>query len=141
MEITSFFNQYLDPMLQAPELEVKPLKTPTFEQDVQRFEAVLSGEGPYQPNSIDLVMPATEPNAIDNMNQTLITKVSKLKNNMDRHIGSMEKLLNISKNDEFTMQDSVNLMWDMTLFSIENTVVSKVGEKSGEAVKTLFRNQ
>ena len=139
MEITSFFNQYFDPMLKAPELEVKPLKTPTFEQDVQRFEAVLSGEGPYQPNSIDLVMPATEPNAIDNMNKTLIKKASNLKNTVDQRIDKIKSY--IKHPDDFTLQDSLKFSWDMAMLNIETETISKVGQKSGEAVKTLFRNQ
>jgi hypothetical protein len=139
MEISSFLNYYVDSTLNAPELDVKPLKGPDCEQDVQRFEAILSGEGSYQPKSVDLLMPAAEPNAIQSMGHTLMNKVSTLKQSVDNRIGRIDSELMAA--EDLTITDVLKLQYEVNMFSIESSLIAKSGDKAGEGIKTLFRNQ
>lgn len=142
MEIVSILNHYLDPMLHAPQPELKPLKAPACEQDVQRFDAICNGEGTYQPKAIDLIMPATEPNAIENVRHTFVNRVSTLKKSMDNRLGRVDKVFErIKLSDKFDFADGLKIQWELSMFSLESTMVSKSGEKAGEGIKTLFRNQ
>jgi hypothetical protein len=139
MEISSVLNYYLDPMLHAPQEALKPLKAPDFERDVQRFEAVLSGEGPYQPKSLDLVMPATEPNAIQNAGQALLNKVNTMKTSVDTRMNRVEAMF--QEAGALDIADVLKLQWEVSMFSIESSLIAKSGDKAGEGIKTLFRNQ
>ena len=139
MEISSMLDLYLDPMVNAPQQELKPMKAPDCEQDVQRFEAILNGEGPYQPKSLDLVLPATAPNAIDNVSNAILDKVSSLKNSVDARIENINQSL--MDPEEFTIEDVMHLQWEVSMFSIESSLMAKSGDKAGEGIKTLFRNQ
>jgi hypothetical protein len=141
MEIISLIDQYLDPMIYAPQEELKPLKAPNCEQDVQRFEAILSGEGPYQPKTLDLIMPATEPNAIQNMSQTILNKVSTMKQSVDNRVGRINDTLQGIHTKDFGIADMLKLQWEISMFSIESSMIAKSGDKAGEGIKTLFRNQ
>jgi len=139
MEVSSMLNLYLDPTINAPLQEFKPMKAPDCERDVQRFEAILNGEGAFQPKSLDLVLPATEPNAIENVSQTILDKVSSLKNSVDSRIEKVnQKLL---EPEQFTIGDALELQWELSMFSIESSLMAKSGDKAGEGIKTLFRNQ
>lgn len=139
MEVSSVLNYYLDPMLNAPQETLKPMKAPDCEQDVQRFEAVLSGEGPYQPKTLDLVMPATQPNAIQVAGRTLLDKVNTMKISMDSRMNHVHALL--QNPDTLGIADLLRLQWDVSMFSIESSLIAKSGDKAGEGIKTLFRNQ
>jgi hypothetical protein len=139
MEISAFLNYYVDPAFNAPQLETKPLKAPDCEQDVQRFEAILAGEGAYQPKSIDLLMPPTEPNAIQSMGHTLMNKVSSLKQTVDGRLGRINTELATAEDLELT--DVLKLQYEVSMFSIESSLIAKSGDKAGEGIKTLFRNQ
>jgi hypothetical protein len=139
MEISSMLDLYLDPKVNAPPQELKPIKAPDCDQDVQRFEAILKGEGPYQPKSLDLVMPATAPNAVDNMNHAIFDKVSSLKNSVDLRMDHINQTL--QDPDHFTIGEAMKLQWEVSMFSIESSLMSKCGDKAGEGIKTLFRNQ
>ena len=139
MEISSLLDLYLDPRVNAPQQELKPLKAPDCEQDVQRFEAILSGEGPYQPKSLDLVMPATESNAIENMGHTLLDKVSTLKQSVDHRMNRIDAVL--QRPDDIDITDMLKLQWEVSMYSIESSLIAKSGDKAGEGIKTLFRNQ
>jgi hypothetical protein len=126
----------------APQQELKPMKAPDCDQDVQRFESILKGEGSYQPKSLDLVMPATEPNAIQNVGHTILNKVSTLKNSVDNRLDRVNsKLDKFTIEGEFQLSDALELQKELYMFSIETTMMSKSGEKAGEGLKTLFRNQ
>lgn len=139
MEITSLLDFYLDPMVNAPQQELKPMKAPDCDQDVQRFEAILLGEGPYQPKSLDLIIPATEPNAIDNVGHTILEKVSNLKNSVDNRMVHINNAL--EQPDNFSIAEMLKLQWEVSMFSIESSLMAKSGDKAGEGIKTLFRNQ
>lgn len=139
MEISTFINYYVDPNLNAPQMDAKPLKAPDFEQDVQRFEAILSGEGAYQPKSIDMLMPTSESNAIQNMGNTLVDKVSGLKESVDIRMGRINT--EIETAGELGLADMLKLQYEVSMFSIESNLIAKSGDKAGEGIKTLFRNQ
>lgn len=139
MEISSILNYYIDPTLNAPHLETKPLKAPDCEQDVQRFEAILSGEGSYQPKSVELLMPTTEPNAIQSMGQTLMNKVSGLKQSVDNRVGRIDSKLKATQEMELT--DVLKLHHEISMFGLESSLIAKSGDKASESIKTLFRNQ
>jgi hypothetical protein len=139
MEISTFLNYYVDPTLNAPQMEVKPLKGPDCEQDVKRFEAILSGEGSYQPKSVDLLMPASESNAIQCMGHTLLDKVSTLKQSVDGRVGRINADIETAGDLELT--DMLRLQYEVSMFSIESSLIAKSGDKAGEGIKTLFRNQ
>jgi hypothetical protein len=142
MEISSILiEQYLDPMINAPVEELKPLKAPNCEQDVQRFEAILSGEGPYQPKTLDLIMPATEPNAIQNVSQTFLNRVTTIKQTVDDRRGRVNSAMEKMSSDHFNIGDVLRITVDMHMLSIENHLIAKSGDKAGEGIKTLFRNQ
>lgn len=139
MEIISILSQYLDPLQEMPLQEMKPLKAPDCEQDVRRFEAILSGEGPYQPKSLDLVMPATEPNAVQTMGDTILNKVSTMKKSIDNRTNRMDALFENAESLE--IGDLLRLQWQVAMFDIETSLITKSGDKAGEGIKTLFRNQ
>ena len=139
MEISSVLGQYLNPMQDMPLQEMKPLKAPDCEQDVQRFEAILSGEGPYKPKSLDIVMPATEPNAVQTMGDTILNKVSSMKESIDNHTSHMDALF--ENPGDLEIGELLRLQWQVTMFDIETSIITKSGDKAGEGIKTLFRNQ
>jgi hypothetical protein len=139
MEISNVLNYFFDPSFNAPQLEAKPLKAPDCEQDVQRFEAILSGEGSFQPKSIDLLMPPVEPNAIETMSHTLLNKVSNLKQTVDGRLGHINAKLASAEDMELT--DLLKLQHEVYMFSVESSLIAKSGDKAGEGIKTLFRNQ
>lgn len=142
MEISSLIDFYLDPATNAPQQEIKPLKAPDCEQDVQRFESILKGEGPYQPKSLDLIMPATDPNAIQNVGEAVLQKVTKLKTSSETRRNRIdEKLQKIIEDDEINMADVIELQWEVNRFSIETLMLTKSGDKAGDGIKTMFRNQ
>ena len=139
MEISNVLNYFVDPGFNAPQLETKPLKAPDCEQDVLRFEAILSGEGSFQPKSIDLLMPPVEPNAIQTMGHTLLDKVSTLKQTVDGRLGRINAELASAEDLELT--DVLKLQYEVSMFSVESSLIAKSGDKAGEGIKTLFRNQ
>jgi hypothetical protein len=139
MEISNVLNYFVDPGFNAPQLETKPLKAPDCEQDVQRFEAILSGEGSFQPKSIDLLMPPVEPNAIETMSHTLLNKVSNLKQNVDTRFGRVRARLESA--EDLELADVLRLQYEVSMFSIESSLIAKSGDKAAEGIKTLFRNQ
>lgn len=139
MEISTFLNYYVDPSLNAPQMEAKPLKAPDCEQDVQRFEAILSGGSSYQPKSIEQLMPATESNAIQSMGQTLMDKVSTIKQSVDNRMGRIDAEMKLA--DGMDLTDALKLQYELSMFSIESSLIAKSGDKAGEGIKTLFRNQ
>lgn len=139
MEISSVLHHYLGSMPYEPQEVLKPLKAPDCEQDVQRFEAILAGEGPYQPKSIDLAMPAIESNAVQNMGQTLLDKVSTMKSSVDTHLDNVHAMFQDANALDIT--DVLKLQWELSMFSIESSLITKSGDKAGEGIKTLFRNQ
>jgi hypothetical protein len=126
-------------MVNAPQQELKPLKAPDCDQDVQRFESILKGEGPYQPKSLDLILPATAPNAIENVSHAILDRVSSLKNSVDNRMTEINQSLLVT--EEFTIEDALRLQWEVSMFSIESSLMAKSGDKAGEGIKTLFRNQ
>lgn len=139
MEISTFLNYYVDPTLNAPQMEVKPPKAPDCVQDVQRFEAILSGEGSFQPKSIDMLMPASESNAIQSMGDTLLNKVSGLKETVDKRVGRINADMETA--GELQLADMLRLQYEVSMFSIESSLIAKSGDKAGEGIKTMFRNQ
>lgn len=145
MEISTIIDHYLDPGLYAPQQEFKPLKAPNCEQDVQRFEAILSGEGPYRPKNLELIMPATEDNAIQKFSDTFVDKVSSIKQSVDDRMGRItDKLHALTENDGENLIDigeALKLQWELVNVEVETRLVSKSGEKASEGIKTLFRNQ
>jgi hypothetical protein len=141
MEISSLLDIYISPATQTPQQEIKPMKAPDCDQDVQRFESILKGEGPYQPKTLDLVIPAIEPNAIQNVGHTILDKVSTLKSSVDNRMDRVNTKLDKMADGDFDVADALNLQMEIGMFSIEATMMSKSGEKAGEGLKTLFRNQ
>lgn len=142
MEISSLIDFYLDPATNASQQDLKPLKAPDCDQDVQRFESILKGEGPYQPKSLDLVMPATDPNAIQNVGEALLDKVTRLKTSAENRKNRIdEKLKTIVESDDINMADVIELQWEVNRFSIETLMLTKSGDKAGDGIKTMFRNQ
>jgi len=139
LEISVILNQYIDPFIDAPQPEIKPLKTPNCEQDVQRFEAILSGDGPYLPKSMDLVMPPTEPNAVNNLGHTILDKVSTMKQSVDDRMKRINTVF--LERNQIDIADMLRLQWEVSMFGIESSMIAKSGDKAGEGIKTLFRNQ
>jgi hypothetical protein len=141
MEISSLIDLYMAPAAQTAQQETKPLKAPDLDQDVQRFESILKGEGPYQPKSLDLIMPATEPNAIQNMGHTVLDKVTTLKSSVDNRLERINAKLDTIQTGKFEITDALELQKELYAFTLETTMMSKSGDKAGDGIKTLFRNQ
>ena len=141
MQIASVLNHYLDPMIHAPHQELKLLKAPACDQDVRRFESVLNGEGAFQPKTIDLIMPATAPNAIENMGHTLVHRVSTIKQSMDHGMKRINEVLDKLSSKDFKIVDALRLTQEVYMFSIQNTMVTKIADKTGEGLKMMIRHQ
>lgn len=140
MEISSFINTYLPPTANTSLQELKPMKAPACDQDVQRFESIIAGKGPYQPRSLDLIMPATEPNAIQTMGHNLLDRVSRLKRSADSRFKRIESFI---ENPPVITDPGValTLQWELSMFSIETAMITKAGNKAADGIKTLFKNQ
>jgi hypothetical protein len=139
MEISAFINHYLDPTINAPQLETKPLKAPEFEQDVQRFEAIVSGEGAYQPKSIEFLTPMVESNSIQSMGHALVNKVANLKETVNGRINRINA--EFQSAEDLDISDMLRLQYEISMFGVESSLIAKSGDKAGEGIKTLFRNQ
>ena len=145
MEISAIIDHYLEPGMYAPQQELKPLKAPNCEQDVQRFESILSGEGAYRPRNLELIMPATESNAIQRFSDTFVNKVTSIKQSVDDRMSRItNRLHTLTENNGKNMIDmgeALKLQWELVNVEVETRLVAKSGEKAGEGIKTLFRNQ
>lgn len=141
MEISSLIDLYLPPAANMPQQEIKAMKAPDCDQDIQRFEAILAGEGPYQPKSLDLVMPAIEPNAIQNVSQNILDKVTQFKESSDNSMDRINAKMDAASDGDLDFGDMINFQIECAKFTIETSLLTKSGEKAGEGIKTLFRNQ
>lgn len=140
MEISSILD-YIAPLENAPQPELKAMKAPDLDQDVQRFESILKGEGPYQPKSLDLVMPATEPNAVQTVGNTILDNVTTLKTSVDNRLERINEKIASFDTKEYTITDALELQQELYMYTLETTMMSKSCDKAGEGLKTMFRAQ
>lgn len=139
MYSTSFSNFYLIPPEDAARLEPKELKAPANDKDVERFEAILSGDGAYKPKSLELVMPATDSNAVQRMGSNILDRITDLKQSVDDRNARVGELF--KESDGLSMQNALKVQWELTMFSVESTLMTTSASKAGEGIKTLFKNQ
>lgn len=139
MEISTIID-YMAPLENAPQPELKARKAPDLE-DAQRFESILKGEGPYQPKTLDLVIPATEPNAVQNVGNTILDNVTTLKTNVDSRLERINAKIDSFHTGDYTVGDALELQQELYMYSLETTAMSKSCDKAGEGLKTMFRAQ
>lgn len=141
MEISSLIDFYIDPAGQAPQKDLKLMKAPDCDQDVQRFESILKGEGPYQPKTLDLVIPGTEPNAIQNVSNTVLDKVATVKSSVDNRMDRIDAHLDKMKGGDITLADSLQLQYELCNLTVETQMLSKSSEKASQGLQVLVKGQ
>ena len=124
MEISTILD-YIAPLENAPQPELKDRQAPDLDPDVQRFESILKGEGPYQPKSLDLVIPATEPNAVQNVGNTILDNVTTLKTNVDSRLERINAKIDSFHTGDYTVGDALELQQELYMYTLETTAMSK----------------
>ena len=139
MEVLNAINYYLDPTSHAPQEIPKPKKIQDRGQDVQRFEAILTGEeeGVYQPKVLVLDTPSMNPNPIQMAGDTLLEKIESAKDNMDGLWRRVAANINTMQDGKINVARMLQLQIDMNIFTMQSKVIAKVGDKVGAAMRDL----
>ena len=138
MEIGSLLKNFEFPE-NSLQKELKPLKGSNFDLNVQRFEQIMFNGQSFEAKGVNSTENINAPNAISNLGEAFFDKIGNFKKSIDLRMHEVGQLLN--RKDQLDIKDLLNVQWQVSLFSVETTLVSKSGEKVSEGIQTLFRNQ
>ena len=117
---------------------LRPFTQPkTAKPKASTTSVTAAGKGPYQPKQLELVTSTVHPNPIQEAQKSILDSLKTTKNSVDNHMNRVEGMLQRAK--DLNVGDAVKLQWELTMFSVETTLVSKTEEKISQCIKTLCR--
>lgn len=121
------------------EQEVKPLKGFNATSEVQRFEQILFNEQQHVLKNSNPIENTDTSNAVNKLGQAFFDQVGNFKKSIDLRMANSDNILHSTQ--EVNAGDLLRLQWDMTLYEVETTIVTKCGGKVADGIQTLFRTQ